>query len=178
MIDIHMLVLPCANKAWKDQAIALIPSWATLHIIDSEYGPIGPQRLAAFRRGHHKYVSCIDPDDWTEPDTFDRCLAELEAHNYRGVCTLEVTHDFLERKEYVTPYKHKTFVVERSFIEEREALYRFNMNDREVVQDPEVIWLPFIGHHWRRYNSAGKKVRKSLQKMPEGSPTCTVPALR
>lgn len=163
MIDIHMLTLPTDNPAWKQHAISLVPTWATLHIIDAEVGPIGPQRLAAFRLGTHPYVSCIDPDDWTEPNTFDRCLDALTSLEYDAVCTQEMIHDIAANKVYLCPFKHKTFVFRREFMEAREALYRYDMLDKEIVSSPEVIQLPFIGHHWRKYRSAGSKQRAIRQ---------------
>lgn len=167
MIDVHMLLLPEHNVEWKEQALAALPSWINLFVVGAEIGAIGPQRLKAFRMGSAPYVSCIDPDDWTEPDAFDKCLAALQEHNYSGVCTREITHDFLQNKTYITRFKHKTFVIKREWMESREALYRYDIYDKDIVAHPDVVWLPFVGHHWRRYQSAGKKHREKLQTPPE-----------
>lgn len=163
MIDVHMLVLPGTDVKQKMRAIELVPEWCTLFVVPGVEGPIGPQRLAAMRLGKNPYVSCIDPDDWTEPNTFDVCLEALETKGYKGVCTRELTHDEFTGQTYLTQFKHKTFVLRRDWVEEREALYRFDMCDKDIVASPDVVWLPFLGHHWRRYMSAGKKYRQSLQ---------------
>lgn len=153
MIDVHMLTLPGDRKDWKEQAIANIPGWATLHVIKAKEGPIGPQRLKAFRKGKHKYVSCIDPDDWVEPYTFELMLEALQQERHRGVCCRELVHDSIAGSTYLCPFKHQTYVLRRDFVEERADLFSFDIEERHIINTPEVKWLPFIGHHWRRYNS-------------------------
>lgn len=156
-----MLTLPGDNPVWKAQAIAALPSWVTLHVLDGKLGPIGPQRLAALRLGTHPYVSCIDPDDWTEPDTFDKCLAALQEHGYAGVCTQELVHDLPTGTTYICPFKHKTFVLTRQFVEDREALFRYDVLAKSIVHHPDVVQLPFVGHHWRRYRSTARIQREA-----------------
>lgn len=168
MIDVHMLTLPTDREDWKQQALAALPSWVTLHVVPAQIGPIGPQRYAAYQLGSHPYVSAIDPDDWTEPDTFDRLLkAMLENESWSGVCCREQVHVLdaagNERGTYLFPEKHKTWVLKREFVWNREALYRFDMHDKDIIATPEVHWVDFVGHHWRRYMSPGKRQRMAKQ---------------
>lgn len=170
MIDIHMLTLPTDRKDWKEQMLNTLPKWATVHVVDAQEGPIGPQRLEAFRKGKHPYVSFVDPDDWTDTTAWDRALEELkslEKSGYQGVCTLEREHAMAGDRVIstrITPFKHHFCIVTRQFIEDREALFRYDMLDRDIFASPLVKRLDFIGYNYRSYVSAGFKERQRRTK--------------
>lgn len=167
MIDVHMLTLPTDRQDWKQQMLDSLPDWVTVHVVPAEIGPISPQRLKAFRLGTHPYVSFVDPDDWTETEAWDKAycdLQELEKKGYRGVVTQERMFLLDANKNTgkftgFTGFKHHFCILRRDFVEDREALFRYDMLERNIIATPEVKQLPYLGYTWRVYNSAGRKER-------------------
>lgn len=166
-IDVHMLVLGTERPDWKAQAIASIPTdICTLRIVDGIPGHIGRARVRAYKLGDAEFVSSLDPDDWVEPNTFELCLDFLERHpRCPGVVSLEIVHDYFKRRTYMTRNKHGLKVYRRKWLETR----YFEMEDDPAVSTgirtssrAEVLQLPIMGLHWRKYPSEAFLLRKQL----------------
>lgn len=171
-IDVHMLVLGSERPDWKAQAIASIPTdICTLRVVDGIPGHIGQARVRAYELGDAEFVSSLDPDDWVQPNTFERCLDFLERHpRCPGVVTLEVVHDYFTREIYTTGRKHGLKVYRRQWLQTRYAEMKDDpgrATEIRVSSRPEILQLPFVGVNWRRYPSEAFRLRKALGMHPE-----------
>lgn len=164
-IDVHMLVLGTEREDWKAQALASIPrEVCSVHIVDGIRGDLGRARINGYRQGNCEYVSFVDPDDWVEPDTFERCLSYLDNNRVCGVVTEEIVHDYFRNIVYRTRYKHGLSVYRREWIE---RFYPYFEKvpaavDVRISARREVVLLPFAGRHWRKYLSEAFKLRTSI----------------
>lgn len=164
-IDVHMLVLGTEREDWKAQALASIPrTVCNVHIIDGIPGHLGRARINGYRQGECAYVSFVDPDDWVEPDTFERCLDYLDGNRVCGVVTEEIVHDYFRNMTYRTRHKHGLAVYRRDWIEQ---FYPFFEKlpaavDVRISARREVTLLPFVGRHWRKHVSDGFKLRTAM----------------
>lgn len=87
MIDCHVITLPDSNPVWLEECLASIQHpGVTVHRVDGVVGNIGFGRAAGFSKGAKPFVTFIDPDDWAEPEAFDRIMANL---GDTGLCTAE-----------------------------------------------------------------------------------------
>jgi len=168
-IDVHMLLLGNEREDWKAAAVASVPpSICTLRFADGIAGHIGRARQRAYALGDADYVSYVDPDDWLESDTFERCLAYLDRHRRcAGVVTHEMVHDEFRGRVYETRDKHGLAVFRREWLNAN--LHRLESPaavDIRLTLRPEIVLLPFVGRHWRKYESAGWGLRGLTPLLP------------
>lgn len=161
-IDVHMLLLGNEREDWKAAAIAAVPTAiCTLHMLDGIPGNVGQGRINGYAIGGAPYVSHVDPDDWIEANSFERCLDYLERNpRCPGVVTREMVHDHFQDRVYETRDKHGLAVHRREWLNAN--LHRLRRPwgaDVMVSKRPEIVLLPFVGRHWRRYESAAHLVR-------------------
>lgn len=163
-IDVHMLVLGTEREDWKAQALASIPrEICNVHVVDGIRGHLGRARARGYRQGTCEYVSFVDPDDWVESDTFERCLEFLDNHRVCGVVTEEIVHDYFRDITYRTRHKHGLSVYRRDWIE---GFYRYFENvpvaaDIRISARREVVLMPFVGRHWRKHASEAFLLRSA-----------------
>lgn len=161
-IDVHMLLLGHEREDWMKAAIASVPPHVcNLHVLDGILGDLGAARTRGYAIGDASYVSHVDPDDWIETNTFERCLDYLDRHpRCPGAVTHEMVHDQLRNRIYETRDKHGLAVYRREWL--RANLYRLQRPggiDVSLSKRPEIVLLPFVGRHWRRHERASFRLR-------------------
>lgn len=80
MLDCHIIVSPDTPREWVTQCLDSVHAAAdragypvAVHVVDGVPGHIGKARSTGYALGTESYVTCVDDDDWVEPDTF-ACL--------------------------------------------------------------------------------------------------------
>jgi len=168
-IDVHMLVLGSEREDWKAKALASIPAdLCRIHIVDGIRGDLGRSRVNGYRRGDHDLVSFVDPDDWIEAGTFERCLDFLSRHPARGVVTQELVYDYFRGEVYRTAHKHGLTVYRRQWIEGFHPKLESGAikTDVQISVRPEIVQMPFVGRHWRKHVSECFQMRREAQGLP------------
>lgn len=163
-IDVHMLVMGSEREDWMAKALASIPrDICNVHVTDGIKGDVGKARVKGYRLGTCEYVSFVDPDDWIEPGTFEKCLAYMEEKNARGVVTEEIVYDYFKDMKYRTRHKHGLSVYRREWIETKYPSFekRLVSNDVQISLCKEIVQMTFVGRHWRKYPSECFKLRQA-----------------
>lgn len=171
-IDVHMLVLGTEREDWMAKALASIPrSICNVHIVEGIRGDLGRARVNGYRHGDCPYVSFVDPDDWIEPDTFEQCLEYLDRTGASGVVTEEIVYDYFRNLRYRTRHKHGLSVYRREWIERHYADFERMPNAVDVRFSAmrDVVLMPFVGRHWRKYDSEAFKLRREIRSTPQTS---------
>lgn len=105
MLDCHIIVSPFTPRSWVSQCLRSVyvameragyP--VCLHMAPFFPEHIGQSRAAGYAMGSHPYVTCVDDDDWLEPNAF-ACLAEAMAAGVPAIYTRDFQHQNGHQRE-------------------------------------------------------------------------------
>lgn len=95
MLDVHIIISPetrhdwIAHCLWSIQEARNNAGFAVdVHIAPYHAGHIGKSRGEGYRMGVQPYVTCVDDDDWLQPNAF-MVLAKAMADNPAAIYTGE-----------------------------------------------------------------------------------------
>lgn len=105
MIDCHIIVSPHTPAEWLDRCFETVSAAVDaagfpvdVHIAPFFEGHIGKSRAAGYAMGDSPYVTCVDDDDWLEPDAF-ACLREAMESGAKAIYTREFQHQNMAVRE-------------------------------------------------------------------------------
>lgn len=98
MLDVHVIINPNTPMEWVDKCLESVSHAAecagfpvATHVAPFIHGHIGQSRHEGYANGVHPYVTCVDDDDWLEPDAF-ACLREAMESGAPAIYTREFQH--------------------------------------------------------------------------------------
>lgn len=143
-IDVHMLVYD--EPEWMiDRCMQSLRNQpVNIHVVQGfdEFPPL-QGRAKGLEQGSAPFVSWVDPDDWCEPDIYEKLLDKLHSSNADIVFCWEYV--YTDKGAYESRRPHHGILTHRSNVpyidDEYYSVYRFD----------RVAWVEeFLYHHDRR----------------------------
>lgn len=157
MIDVHVLVMPDTPKEWIEQrrdslsaAVAAAGYPVNVFEVPGVIGHIGKARAAGYAKGHAKYVTYVDDDDWVEENAFAILQPHLDGST-DAIFTSEWIHPD-EGEPYTQAAPHHLCVYRRpvlDFIPFDQLTWAVDVHSRHEAEGRVTVHLPEAVYHYR-----------------------------
>lgn len=190
LIDVHVLHSQHEYQPWWEQCLQSLQNQPiNIFELDGIPGDIRQARYNGFTQGTAPYVSFVDPDDFVYPDTYQKCLEELQLNPHVcGVYTMShvIRDDQVDLMHEYRPWSlelhstnicevHQVTVMKRELVLDCYKqcfddipLHLYNQAYLYLHLAQHSPWkaINHIGYGWRDHNGGNHNIR--IHQFPDG----------